>query len=466
MFIFIPHYRQNYQAMKFFTSILICFCLLLVGKVGGQIITTYAGGGAGSYPSDGGLATSAVLADPCGGIFDKHGNYYFVDGLGGHRVRKITPTGLITTIAGTGVQGFSGDSGLATFAKINTPQAVALDTSGNIFFTDHENNRIRKINASTGVITTIAGTGILASTGSGGAATNASLGNPLDICFDKQQNLYVAEHYSGRVRKISPSGIITDFAGNGIAGMGYGGDGGRADTTKIGNPGSVCVDSSGNVFIADLVNALILKVNTTGIISTYAGNSAGYLYNGDEIPATSAYISPVRINFDMLGNLFIAEYFNYRVRKVDFLGIIHTAAGIGTPGFSGDNGPATAAQFNYPSGIAFDKCNNLYIPETGSNRVRKVTFNTSCGAVAVNDVQTVEEGLSIFPNPVASLLHISNVQPGSTYILYEMTGRAIASGVLDKTDNEIYMGRMTQGVYLLQLVGSDGVRQLRKVVKD
>ena len=445
---------------------LLCICVLFFSFYSNaQTITTYAGGGS-SNPGNGGPATAALLGgNPVGGFFDKYGNYYFVDGL---RLRKITPSGIITTLAGIGMNGFSGDGGPATAAKLSTPQGVALDTSGNIFIVDHGNMRIRRIDAATGIINTIAGTGVLASTGDGGAATAATLGNPQDICIDKHGNIYIAEFFSDRVRKINTAGIISNFAGrNGV--IGYSGDGSRADTAKIGALYGLCIDIVGNVYIADNSNSSVYKVDTFGIIRKVAGTSLGnYVYNGDEIPATTANIDPVRIGIDKFGNLFIADEFNFRVRMVDNLGKIHTVDGIGTTGFSGDGGPASAAQFNFPAGIAFDSCSNLYIPDNGNNRVRKITY-PHCNYLGVAASLLPSEGsqqVCLYPNPVIAELTIANVKEDGSYKLLNTVGAEVQQGIIKAGNSNISMERLPTGMYLLEMCNEKGQKSVSRVVKD
>ncbi len=349
---------------------LFSFILLFPVVVHSQIMSLFAGGGVGG---DGVPATVSHIDDAVYGRFDRGGNYFVAD-LNGHKIRKIDTFGIITTIAGNGIMGDSGDGGPATDARLNHPHSVAIDSVGNIFFCEGDGSRVRRIDKTTGIISLVAGNGTLLSGADGGPATSAILLDPLDICFDKYGNLYIAEFGAGKVRKINASGIITTFAGTGASG--YSGDGGLANTSNIGGVWGLCADTLGNIYMASTTNSRILKVNTVGIITTIAGNGTGYLYNGDDIPATVANIDPYQITLDDSGNLFIGEFHNYRVRKVDPSGIIHTVAGNGLPGHTGDGGPATAAEFNYPSGIAFDDCGNLYIDET-NGMVHKVDLGTS-----------------------------------------------------------------------------------------
>ncbi len=443
--------------MKYIYLLLVLFFPLFLDA---QIISTHAGGGSGSGTGDGGSASSAILHDPIGGFFDKFGNYYFTEGAGGNRVRKINTSGIITTIAGKGTAGFSGDGGPATGAELWVPSSVKLDTSGNIFILDAGNFRLRRIDASTGVINTIAGTGVLASTGDGGPATAATLGNPQDICIDKQGNIYVADFFSDRVRKINTAGIISNFAGrNGV--IGYSGDGSRADTCKIGALAGLCIDDIGYIYIADNSNSSVFKVNTSGIIKKIAGTSLGnYIYNGDEIPATTANIDPVKIGVDKFGNLFIAEKANYRVRMVDGWGKIHTVAGIGTIGFSGDGGPATAAQLYYPSGIALDSCGNLYIPEANNNRVRKVTY-PFCNYLNVS-APVMQTDAIIYPNPVSEELTINAVLPIEMVFITNTTGSVVLKKECNESKVSIAIGQLPQGVYFVQVNGKYAGRFMKE----
>src|SRR5712691_1466420 len=270
----------------------------------------------------------------------------------------VTGSDTIITIAGTGVAGFSGDGGQATSTQLNYPLGVNDDTQGNVFVADTSNNRVRKISG--GIITTIAGTGTAGFAGDGGQATSAQVNVPGGVAVDAQGNVYIADENNQRVRKISTAGIITTVAGNGVAG--YLGDGGQATSAELNFPHGVAVDAQGNVFIVDTSNNRVRVVNTAGIITTVAGNgTAGF--SGDGGQATSAELNfPRQVAVDAQGNLYIADTFNHRVRKVS-AGVITTFAGTGVAGFSGDGGAATSAQLNFPRGVALDATGNLYISE-------------------------------------------------------------------------------------------------------
>lgn len=349
-----------------------------------QTITTIAGNGASTFSGNGVAATIAGIPNPGGGVFDKQGNYYFADGQNSHRIRKIDPSGIITTIAGNGMGGYFGDSGPATNARLNTPQSVVLDTLGNLYITDLQNNRIRKVDVSTGIITTIAGNGTGAYGLDGVAATSTSLWAPQDACVDKKGNIYIADANNARIRKVDLTGVITTFAGTGTAG--FSGDNGPATLAQVALPVGLATDDTGNIYIADWssFSNRVRKVDTFGVITTVVGNGGG-TYTTDGIPATAATLVPLKIFLDKFNNIFIADRYNNRIYKVNSsTGIFYSIAGNGTVGDGGDSGPATSATLNYPSGVAVDACGNVYIPTVGSvsvsgsgRRIRKIVYSTT-----------------------------------------------------------------------------------------
>jgi Secretion system C-terminal sorting domain len=352
-------------------------CLLITASqlITAQTITTVAGTGTAGYNGDGIPATSAQFNGVQGLALDAAGNIYVGD-ISGNRIRKITvSTGLISTIAGTGTGGYNGDGILATTAQINIPSALAFDGTGDFYFTDRSNSRIRKITTATGIISTVAGTGIGGYNGDGIPATAAQLNNPNEVAFDAGGNLYIADWINNRVRKVDKvTGLISTIAGTGAAG--YNGDGIAATAAQINGPCGIIFDNAGNTYIAEYGGARVRKINIgTGNISTIAGTGS-FGYNGDGIPATSAQLSGCAyIKFDAAENMFIGEGSNQRVREIiKSTGIISTVAGTGTSGYNGDGIPATTAQLNFPFYILFDqpKC-NMYIADYYNNRVRLVT---------------------------------------------------------------------------------------------
>jgi len=353
-----------------------------------DIITTVAGNGATNYFGDGGAATNASLDGPDGSAVDGSGNLFIAD-LGNNRIRKVDPNGIITTVAGNGSAGFSGDGGAATNASLDDPDSVAVDGLGNLFIADLGNNRIRKVDPN-GIITTVAGNGNAGYSGDGGAAANASLDEPYGVAVDGLGNLFIADTFNNRIRMVDPSGTITTVAGNGSGG--YSGDGGAATNASLDGPYGVAVDSIGNLFIADTFNNRIRELNTNGIIITVAGSgSAGY--SGDGGAATRASLSyPFGVVVDIFDNVFIADTFNNCVREVDTNGIINTVAGNGSAGYSGDGGAATQASLDDPYGVTVDGSGNLFIADTDNNRIREVTLAGS-PTLTLNNVTPADAGI-------------------------------------------------------------------------
>jgi uncharacterized protein (TIGR03437 family) len=331
-------------------------------------ITTVAGNGGYGFSGDGGSAINATLAYPAGVAVDASGSLYISD-LGNNRIRRVSPSGIITTYAGTGVAGTTGDGGPASSATFNQPRQIAFDSSGNLYVTD--DRRLRKITPQ-GTVSTVAGNGSYITTGDGGFAVNAGLPYPYGLAIDAGGNVYVSDAGDSVIRKIDPRGIIQTIAGN--LQQAYAGDGGPAVAASLNGPRGVAVDASGAIYIADTLISRIRKVSG-GIISTIAGNG-NFKFGGDGGPSVLALLNqPSEVAVDSAGSVYIADQFNHRVRKIAPTGVISTIAGNGIRGFSGDGGQATAASLNQPSGVALDAAGNLYIADQGNHRIRSVTTN-------------------------------------------------------------------------------------------
>jgi sugar lactone lactonase YvrE len=330
--------------------------------VSGAVVYAYG------YAGDGGAATSASLAGPAGVRIDSNGNLYIAT-YADNRIRIVNmKTGIINTFAGNGGYGFVGDGGAALKAQISAPRGIGLDSSGNLYFADRWNNRVRKIAG--GTITTIAGNGLGLFSGDNGPAAGAQLSGPNGVAVDSKGNVYITDALNDRIRVVNPNGVISTYAGNGVAG--YSGDGGAATSAEFNQPAGLAVDSSGNLYIADSYNGVVRKVTTSGTISTVAGNGT-FGYSGDGGPATSATLmAPIGLAVDASGNLYIADYYGW-IREVNAkTGVITTIAGNGTFGYYGDGGAATQAAFYNPLAVAVDSYGNVYVADSDNGAVRMI----------------------------------------------------------------------------------------------
>jgi len=339
-----------------------------------NLITTVAGNGQETFAGDGGAATNASLNYPIGMTLDALGNLYIPDSSN-NCVRKVDTNGFITTVAGKSAAGFSGDGGAATNAGLNFPESLAFDAAGNYYVADTGNNRIRKV-ATNGLITTVAGNGNYGYSGDGGKATNASFYEPTGVTFDFSGNLYIADWLNNRIRKVATNGLISTVTGNGTGA--YAGDGGVATRASLDEPTRMSLDAAGNLYFADSGNQCVRKVSTNGIITTVAGKST-HGFSGDGGAATNACLEwPAGVALDAAHNLYIADNFNNRIRRVDTNGVITTVAGDSlTSGrfsgsYSGDGGAPTNASLYAPNAMAFDATGNLLFADSGNNRIRKL----------------------------------------------------------------------------------------------
>ena len=334
------------------------------------MMTRYAGSGESGFSGDGGPAIKANFKTPAGLAFDPQGNLYIAD-RENHRVRKLDTSGNISTFAGIGKAGFSGDGGPAVRAKLNLPSGLATDEKGNLFISDRSNDRIRVVNKK-GVIRTYAGSGIAGFQGDAGPVLKAQLDKPFGIALDEAENLYIADRNNNRVRKVSPEGIITTVAGDG--GFFFMGDNGPAYGASIAGPTGVAVDKKGNIYIADRNNNRIRLVDKLGMIRTVAGTGQQD-YNGDLETAreTNLYL-PFGLTVDSNDNLLVIDRSHYRIRRIDpKSGKVETVAGNGLKLFAGDGGPATGATLSFPHGMFVDKNDNLIFSDKGHYRIRKIT---------------------------------------------------------------------------------------------
>jgi uncharacterized protein (TIGR03437 family) len=358
-----------------------------------QTIVTFAGNGTDGYTGDGGQATQAEINDVVGLATDAAGNVYMAD-QNNNRIRKVDTNGIITTFAGTGTAGFSGDGGPASQAELNGPTGVCISPAGIIYVNDLNNYRIRAISTS-GTITTVAGNGNRASSGDGGPATSAEMVIPIRCAADGKGNLFIADQGAATVRKVDSGGTITTYAGTGV--QGFSGDGGPATAAELNNPTWVTADGSGNLYVSDQFNQRVRVINSSGTITTVAGNgNAGFA--GDGGPATAASLNyPGGTVLDASGALYIVDPTNNRVRKVTG-GTITTIAGNGTAGYNGDGGPPLQAEFDNPFPLAIDAAANLYIGDLSNDRVRKITGEASQAPVITGVVNGASFQAGTVPN--------------------------------------------------------------------
>ncbi|HXH11373.1 MAG TPA: NHL repeat-containing protein [Alphaproteobacteria bacterium] len=341
----------------------------------GTSIFTVVGTGAPGYSGDGGQARHAALNQPFDVALDRHGNLYFSD-ANNHCVRRVERTsGVIATVAGTGTAGYSGDGGPATKAQLHSPYGIALDAEGNLYIVDRLNACVRVVEVATGIIRTVAGTGQPGFSGDGGPAVQAQLQEPNDIVLDGLGHAYIADVQDHRIRVVDlATGVITTFAGTGEPGSG--GDGGPADRAMLLGPRALAFGPTGDLYICLRNDHKVRKVNMrTGRIHTVAGTGAKG-YTGDGGPALQAtFNGPKEIAVDRHDNIFLVDTENHCIRRIEAAGgHVTTVAGTGQPGDSGDGGPAVHAMLKRPHGVCVDAVGNLYIGDSENHRVRFVAI--------------------------------------------------------------------------------------------
>ncbi|MBE2290479.1 MAG: T9SS type A sorting domain-containing protein [Chitinophagaceae bacterium] len=445
------------------TKIMLLLLCLFATQLNAQIITTVAGNGICGYSGDFLLATAAKIATPVDVVKDAAGNLYFAEKFN-HVIRKVSSAGIITTYAGTGTSGYSGDGGQATAANIQTPHGIYIDKFGNMYIAGG-GARVRKIDPS-GTISTFAGNGTTVVSGDGGPATAAGVGAISAICADTAGNILLAGNYC--IRKVDGSGIISTIAGTGT--IGFGGDGGPATTAQFSFIDEMVSDKDNNLFLTDGGNERIRKISGNGIMTTIAGNGIQG-YAGDGGPATAAQLrTPHGVDVDSCGNVYISDYTNQVIRIVNTSGNIYRLAGNSTAGFSGDNGPATAAQMDRPVNIFLDKEHNLFFSDQNNCRIRKIAL-PRCDSLVfpaeVGDVATNEPGLTVWPNPATNELQLQLNTTGTTghVAIVTLTSRTVQELLLPAGKPATVLLHLPAGMYLVVAETEQG-RIVKKLVVE
>jgi len=324
-------------------------------------VTTFAGSTTSGLAD--GITTAATFNSPLNIAVDTSNNLYVTD-YSNNEIRKITSAGVVTTFAGSSTSGFT--NGVGNSATFNGPWGVGVDSSGNVYIADRANNAIRKI-TSAGVVTTFAGQSTSGS--ADGTGTSASFNAPLNIAVDGSGNLFVADYYNNEIRKITSSGVVTTFAGSTTSGSADG----TGTAATFNGPTALAFDSSGNLFVTDRLNNMIRKITSTGVVTTFAGQTTSG--SADGTGTAASFNAPIGITIDSSDNLYVTDMYNNEIRKITTAGVVTTI--IGTTSSGSANGVGTAATLNGPWGIAKDSSGNLYIADRYNNQIRKVTITTN-----------------------------------------------------------------------------------------
>lgn len=458
------------------------------------LVSTFAGSGSVGSADLNGTAASFNL--PTVVAIDSFGNIFVVD-RSNHKIRKITPNGDVTTFAGSGVSGSA--DGVGTAASFRFPDGAVFDSQNNLFISDQSNHKIRKITPD-GTVTTFAGSGTIGS--AEGIGTAASFYYPAGMAVDADDNVLVADYGNNKIRKITPDGTVSTFAGTGVAGAAEG----TTLTAQFNGATGVCVDSFGNVFVADYYNNKIREIDTLGNVSTFAGT--GSIGSDDGIGTSASFHYPAIVAVDTANNLFITDEENHKIRKITTDGTVSTYAGDGIAG--ANNGLPTDAQFNSPTGIAVDDSDTVFVCDYGNNKIRKIkaygysispalptglSFDTATGTISgtpteissptdytvtasnvdgessfvVNITVYAELGVSdsnilnlhVYPNPVKDILTFSASENISQITISNLLGQRLVSKTNGSSEEKINVSNLLTGWYLVQVTIGDSTKTVK-----
>ncbi len=444
----------------------LCFIIAIFFSAIGhtQIITTIAGTGVSGFSGEGGPATNAEFVHPAGVCADKWGNIYIVD-RGVFVVQKIDTNGILSRFAGNGSWGAGGDAGPATAASLYLGFSIglAVDTAGYVYIACF--GKVRRVSPS-GIITSVAGTGITGNSGDGGPATAAQFKSITGLCFDKSENLYIADEGNSNIRMVNTSGIITTIAGTTF---GFSGDGGPATNAQFKEPQGIAVDDVGNIYVSDGYNYRVRKINTAGIISTIAGGGGAAVTVCFGCAAEDLRLAgPTGMAVDKSGNVYVSAISDNAVYKITPAGKFYNIAGTVFTGFSGDGGPATDAQLNAPTMICLDNSGNVLIVDKGNIRIRKVWLDGTVHTPPATTPLPLAPGLLIAPNPVTQKNITCTVQSDTNenagLLITDVLGRVVTTAsCTTNTTNNISLP-LPSGMYFISATTASGLKMSAKVV--
>ncbi|RPD96507.1 T9SS C-terminal target domain-containing protein [Aureibaculum marinum] len=423
--------------------------LIFVYNAQSQTITTVAGTGSSGFSGDGGLATTAKLNLPFNLTFDESDNIYIADTYNNSIRRIDNESGIITTVVGTADK--------KKVSELKTPTGLTFDNNNNLYVADLANLRIRKVDLNTGSSITLVGK----KSETEFPNIDDSLGGPFNVVFDKEGNLYVSVNGDSNVKKVDfYTGKVTVVAGTGE--VGFSGDGGQATQAQLANPTGLALDGKGNLFISDSGNERIRKVNlSTGIITTIAGTGETGFF-GEDIDATKAQLAnPLGLAIDKSGDLYVVDRGNNMIRKISMsTGKISTIAGNGEAGYDGDGDLARNAKLANPTGLAFNNAGDLYVVDRGNNRIRKITGLTSTD----DDEISTEASIKIYPNPSTDkiTIDVNNNVELKNVTMFNSNGGQVNVKMNNKTLN---VSKLPRGIYVLRITTSEGSTEQKVVLE-
>ena len=401
----------------------------IASLVNAQTVSTLAGSGTRGNTDATGV--DASFRNPNQIAVDTSGNVYVAD-YNNHSIRKITPAGIVTTYAGGGSQGSANGTGAS--ASFYYPSGVAVDGSGNVYVADGGNHKIRKI-SSAGTVTTLAGNGMAGD--SNGTGSNASFNYPSAVAVDTLGNVYVADLGNHKIRKITSAGVVTTLAGSGSQGSANG----TGASASFYSPYGLAVDTSGNVYVADSFNHKIRKITSAGVVTTLAGS--GSQGSADGTGTAASFLNPNGVSVDASGNVYVADTYNLKIRKISSTGVVTTIAGSGSQGST--DGAANVASFNNPFSVAYDATTgNIYVADNGNNKIRKITVGSLAAAEAVKNT------LHLYPNPSADFFTLSGLSRRSALQITDMSGKVVMSKEVNNGE-QINVEILKKGVYLVKV---------------